>query len=408
MLGSSVLSEEDVESGAAFIGRCLITGEVGAIARIHTKTPINKDCKSLVGLQKNSGYDSYGKSQAYNSPISQKAEAAYTTALKLLLDKGSKNIVFVGDATAVFWSEKKTQLEEDFFSFWSVDKDDPNRGIQAVETLLKSPFTGAVASDEITPFYVLGLSPGGGSRISVRFWHSGTVADFSAKIRQHFLDLKIVEPKNDNGSYALFFLLADMAVENKVENISPNLAGNIMRSIFTGGVYPATLLQQTVRRIRAEQRRKNPHDENVTRKRAALLKAYLNRKFRIDSSDTSKEEITVALDPENTNPGYRLGRLFAVLEKIQEDAQRGINATIRDRFYGAASSSPVSVFPQLLKLKNHHLSKLDNPAFRAVHEKRLTEIIGGLSPDMPTHLTIENQARFAIGYYHQRQAFYAK
>ena len=116
----------------------------------------------------------------------------------------------------------------------------------------------------------------------------------------------------------------------------------------------------------------------------------------------------MSLDPTNINVGYRLGRLFAVLEKIQEDAQPGINATIRDRFYGAASSSPVAVFPQLLKLKNHHLAKIDNLAFRGAHEKRLGEIFDGLAPQMPGHLAMEDQARFAIGYYHQRQALFTK
>ncbi|HOX50310.1 MAG TPA: type I-C CRISPR-associated protein Cas8c/Csd1, partial [Fibrobacteria bacterium] len=140
--------------------------------------------------------------------------------------------------------------------------------------------------------------------------------------------------------------------------------------------------------------------------RASLLKAYLNRFQR--THPINEKEILVSLDPANTNPGYLLGRLFAVLEKIQEDAQPGINATIRDRYYGAASASPVTVFPQLLKLKNHHLAKLENPAFRISHEKRLTEIIEGLPPSMPNHLSIEEQARFAIGYYHQRQALFTK
>jgi CRISPR-associated protein Csd1 len=116
----------------------------------------------------------------------------------------------------------------------------------------------------------------------------------------------------------------------------------------------------------------------------------------------------VSLDPTNINIGYRLGRLFAALEKIQEDANPGLNATIRDRFYGAASASPVTAFPQLLKLKNHHLKKLDNPRFAGAHEKRLTEIFDGLPAQMPAHLRIEDQARFAIGYYHQRQAFFTK
>jgi len=158
-----------------------------------------------------------------------------------------------------------------------------------------------------------------------------------------------------------------------------------------------TLLHLAVRRIRAER--------TVTRTRAAVLKAVLNRALR--QRPTDQKEITVPLDPTNLSPGYRLGRLFAVLEKIQEDAQPGINATIRDRYYGAASSSPASVFPQLLKLKNHHLTKLNNPSFIGAHEKRLAEIFDGIA-EVPAHLQMEEQARFAIGYYHQRQALFTK
>jgi CRISPR-associated protein Csd1 len=153
-----------------------------------------------------------------------------------------------------------------------------------------------------------------------------------------------------------------------------------------------------LRRIRAER-------GDVNCARASVLKACINRRIRLLKLSQGKE-ITVALDPDDVNQGYRLGRLFAVLEKIQEDANPGINATIRDRFYGAASSTPVSAFPQLLKLKNHHLSKLDNPAFRVTHEKRLAEIMGGLGSSMPSHLSMDDQARFALGYYHQRQALF--
>ena len=115
----------------------------------------------------------------------------------------------------------------------------------------------------------------------------------------------------------------------------------------------------------------------------------------------------MALDVTNTNPGYRLGRLFAVLEKIQEEASPGINATIRDRFYGSASGTPVAAFPHLMKLKNHHLAKLENRG-RAVNlEKIVGEIMDGLD-DFPTHLSLQDQGRFAVGYYHQRQDFFKK
>jgi CRISPR-associated protein Csd1 len=393
-------SDDDAEDSAPVIGRCLISGECAAIARLHTKTAINKDCKSFVGFQRNSGYDSYGKEQAFNAPVSCSAESAYTTALKIMLAEGSSNRVRIGDTTTLFWSDGSSQLEADFPSFWQpASKDDPDRGIRAMQTLLESPFTGANIPEGKLRFFVLGLAPGGGSRIAVRYWYAGTVAEIAGRLRHHFTDLDVVKPKHDKGNCALFFLLSDIALENKIDNIPPNIAGNTMRAILTGGPYPVTLLQQTIRRIRAKQ--------DVRRTQAALLKACLNRASRLQRN-SSQEEIQVSLDPSNNNPGYRLGRLFAVLEKIQEDAQPGINATIRDKFYGAASASPVSVFPQLLKLKNHHLAKLDNAAFRAAHERRLTEIFAGMAADMPTHLCMEDQARFAIGYYHQRQALFTK
>lgn len=186
----------------------------------------------------------------------------------------------------------------------------------------------------------------------------------------------------------------------EINNVPPNLTGQIFRAVITGGLYPATMLQQTIRRVRATQA-KELKDESI---QASILKAYLNRFSRIYK--TKEKEITVALDPSNNNPGYRLGRLFAVLEKIQEESQ-GIT-TIRDRFYGAASSTPVTVFPQLLKLKNHHLSKLENAGRRVNFERMLTGVFEGIGNEMPSHLSMEDQARFAIGYYHQRQNFFKK
>ncbi len=395
-LASSIVSINSSSEGI-----CLILGKKSPISQLHPAIKGVRDAQPAGGAISSfnlSAFRSYGKEQNKNAPISNFATFAYTTALNMLLSRDSKNKVQVGDATTVFWSDKKTSLEEDFFSYWSVSKDDPDRDIKAVETLLKSPYTGSSLPNEDARFFVLGLSPNA-ARVSVRFWHTGTVADFSENLQKYFKDLEIVKPNGDKGSYALFFLLSDIALQNKIENIPPNLAGNVMRSILTGGPFPTTLLQQVVRRIRA--------NREVKRTQASLLKGCLNRKRNIQLNSI-QQEITMALDSTNTNPGYRLGRLFAALEKIQEDAQPGINATIRDRFYGAASSSPVSVFPQLLKLKNHHLAKLENHAFRGAHEKRLGEIFGGMLPDMPSHLSMEDQARFAIGYYHQRQAFFTK
>jgi CRISPR-associated protein Csd1 len=196
--------------------------------------------------------------------------------------------------------------------------------------------------------------------------------------------------------------------DRDTDDVPPNIAADTMRAILQGSPYPLTLLQHVLRRIRAEQVAQHRNDQNVTHARAAILKATLNRFHRIHP--TNEKEITVALDITNDNPGYRLGRLFAVLEKIQEDAQPGINATIRDRFYGAASASPVTVFPRLLKLAHHHQSKIksEKPGFAVNNEKWLSEIIGGIPTSMPAQLAMEDQARFAIGYYHQRQALFTK
>jgi CRISPR-associated protein Csd1 len=216
-------------------------------------------------------------------------------------------------------------------------------------------------------------------------------------MRQHFDDLDIAAPPYDQCRMSLQYLLGSTVLDWKSENIPPNLAGNVMRAVLNGSPYPETFANQCLRRVRAER--------DVTRVHASIVKACLNRKMRV-ANPMNEKEMAVGLDPSNMNVGYRLGRLFAVLEKIQEDANPGINATIRDRFYGAASSNPVAVFPQLLKLKNHHLSKLENQVFKIAHERRLAEIIEGLSNDMPAHLVMDDQARFAIGYYHQRQALF--
>lgn len=409
------------ESSGGEGGFCLVTGKNAEIARIHSDTPINKDSKKFVSFQKNSGYDSYGKEQAFNAPISKSAEFAYTTAMNILLGKNSKNKVQVGDATTIFWAQKQDVFEEVFPVMFGYPKDDPDADAKAVKALYEGIYAGHAYMDSETSFYVLGLAPNS-ARISVRFWHTGTIAEFAGNIRQHFYDLEIVRSPKETGRYSMFWILSAMARKNmfddpskdiqkesfkrliekqKLENeksVPPNLSGQIFQSVITGGLYPVIMLQQAIRRIRATQ--------NVVRLQAAILKAYLNRFSRIYNKKA--KEITVALDPTYNNPGYRLGQLFAVLEKIQEEANPGLNATIRDRFYGAASSTPVTVFPQLLKLKNHHLSKLENAGRRVNFERMLAGVFDGIGTDMPSHLSMEDQARFAIGYYHQRQDFFKK
>ncbi|ARM31062.1 type I-C CRISPR-associated protein Cas8c/Csd1 [Prosthecochloris sp. HL-130-GSB] len=397
----SYVKSQTGENSGGVTGLCLVTGKMGAIARTHTDTPINKDSKKFVSFQKNSGYDSYGKQQGFNAPISQSAEFAYTTALNILLGKNSKNKVQVGDATAVFWAQHKNDFEEIFPAFFGYPKDDPDADVKAVKALYEGILSGQANTDTETRFYVLGLAPNS-ARIAVRFWHTGRIGDFSINIRQHFDDHQIIRSQNDSRHYSMFWILSSMAHDSKIDNVPPNLSAQIFQSVITGGLYPITMLQQTIRRIRATQAK----DLKRYSIQASILKAYLNRFSRIYNKKS--QEIQVALDPTNHNSGYCLGRLFAVLERIQEKASSSsLNTTIRDRFYGAASSTPVTVYPQLLKLKNHHLSKIDERSKR-YYERLVGEIIDGLGEGMPSHLAMEDQARFAIGYYHQRQDFFKK
>ncbi|MFA5878938.1 MAG: type I-C CRISPR-associated protein Cas8c/Csd1 [Candidatus Margulisiibacteriota bacterium] len=388
----------DTDTSLTIKAICLITGQKETIARTHRKTFINKDANTLVSFQKNSGYDSYGKIQAYNAPISLSGEDAYTTSLKMLLEKGSKNKFNIGGTIFIFWAEKDNLLEDNFSFFFNKPPiDNPDRGIQAIKSLFESIHSGKFNTEGETKFYLLGLCPGGGTRIAIRLWKTGTVKDFAEKIAGHFTDLEIIHGKNDEREYfSLFNLLSNIVLEYKVDNLPPNLAGKVIECILDGSPYPATLQQQCLRRIRAEQK--------VNRIRAAILKGYLNRFNRFHYKN--EKEITMALDLENTNQGYLCGRLFAVLEKIQEEAQPGINSTIKDRYYGAASSTPITVFGRLVNLTGHHLVKL-HPGRKTNLEKLIQEVMSPINSNgMPAHLSLDDQSRFAIGYYHQRQALF--
>jgi CRISPR-associated protein Csd1 len=264
-----------------------------------------------------------------------------------------------------------------------------------VKALYESVHSGKINTEGENKFYILGLAPNA-ARISVRFWKTGKIKDFAGNILLHFSDLSIDKGKEDREYFTLFNLLTSIAAEYKIDNITPGLAGNIITSVLDGSPYPTTLQQQCIRRIKA--------DRTISRTRAAILKAFLNRKGRIYNNN--EKEITMALDLSSSNQGYLCGRLFAVLEKIQEEAQHGINSGIKDRYYGAASSTPVTVFGRLLNLSNHHLAKL-NPGKKIFFEKLIQEIISEISSSgLPAHLSLDDQSRFAIGYYHQRQDFY--
>lgn len=385
--------------------RCLVTGEMDCLAKLEPNIKGVKDASTMgahvvsinnkVSGAGNGGatpaFASFGKEQGENSPIGKRASLAYTTALNTLLGKDSRQKMQVGDSTAVFWSERPTTLEDEFLDLFSEPrKDDPNNGVAAVARLLASVRTGSFShEDETTRFYVLGLAPNA-ARISVRFWHNGTVAEMERRFADWFENLRIAHGPRDKEHLSLWRLLVSIAPLGKSENIPPNLAGAVMRSILEGTPYPATLLSSAILRIKAE--------HEVTYPRAKLIKAFLNHNLN------KERKLTVSLDKENANIGYRLGRLFAVLEKIQEEANPGLNATIRDKFYASASSTPNAVYGNLMRLKNHHLGKLSQG--RSIYfEKLLGEVISEI-PSFPAHLSLDDQGSFAIGYYHQRQDFF--
>jgi len=391
---------DDSSAGEAN-GFCLVRGKEDVIERLHSSI------KGVWGAQSSGAnivsfnldaFNSFGKAQGANAPVGKQAAFAYSTALNHLLRRDSRQRIQVGDASTVFWSRDQCPLETDLLAlFGESPKDDPDQGSHAVANLYSSIKNGVYAADDRdNRFYVLGLAPNA-ARISVRFFHSGTVKEIAHNIKTHFDDLEIERASFDRPHLSIFRLLTSIAAQGKADNIPPNLSGDFARAILAASPYPATLLQAAVRRIRAE------HDINY--QRAALLKAVINRQTRFQPSND--KELTVSLDLTNNNAGYRLGRLFAVLERAQERANPSLNATIRDRFYGAASSTPVAVFSNLMKLKNHHIAKLENRGEAVNLERLIGEIMDGIT-DFPTHLPLADQGRFAVGYYHQRQSFYNK
>jgi len=389
------------QSGSGLRGNCLVTGEVNV-----PLAPNESVIKGVWGGQPAGcnivsfnarAFESYGKRErnGENAPVSVQASFAYTTALNHLL--ASKQRIQVGDTSTVFWAEEPHELENSMVDlFGEPPKDNPNKNTDAVKALHSAIANGKFSVGGLdTRFHVLGLAPNA-ARISIRFWETATASELAGRIKQHFDDLAVVHADYEPDHLSLFRLLTGLALLNKADNIPPNLGGEVMRAILEGLPYPTGMLNLAVSRCRAEQK--------PTYARAAAIKASLNRWTRFRK--TQEKEFLPMLDPSNVNPAYRLGRLFAALEKIQEEASPGLNATIRDRYYGAASSSPVTVFTTLLRLKNHHLGKL-SPGRATQMEKLIGEILGEVA-DFPRQLALQDQGRFALGYYHQRQAFFNK
>jgi len=387
-------------------GLCLVTGETAPVARLHPPIKGVRDAQSSGASMVSFNLDAFsslGKEQGLNAPVSERAAFAYGTALNHLLRGGTQNRqrLQIADATTVFWAEagpdgEEAASEAERVVGWFVDppseelldEDQQTRVRMILEQVAQGRPLADVDPklDEGTRLFVLGLAPNA-ARLSVRFWHVDTLGVLAQRFHRHWQDLRI-EPCPWKRAPAIWRLLYETAAQRKPENVPPNLGGEVMRAILSGTHYPQTLFASVIARCRA--------DRDLNGMRAAILKACLVRR---------KESVPVSLDVHETNPGYRLGRLFAVLEGIQRAALGKVNASIRDRFYGAASATPGAVFPILLRTAGHHLSnvrKSDKTRLAGWFEKELGAIMDGLGTSLPHNLSIRDQGRFAIGYYHQR------
>jgi CRISPR-associated protein Csd1 len=391
------------------VAPCLVTGEPSPIARLAEPAIKGVNGAAPGGAKLASfnlnAFESYGKEQTYNAPVSKVATFQYCNALNALLSgpQSHRHRIQIGDATTVFWTERETVTESLFAEFLGgnteVEKKTPateeDQVIhQRLDTFLKILRQGGGAQvsdlgdDPRTRFYILGLS-GNVTRLSVRFWHVGSIGQMVDRLKAHYDALRIVRSRDTDPEFPpVWMLLRQTAREPK--DIPPLLSGVLMQSILAGTSYPQAFYNAVLNRIRA--------DHMVNYIRAAIIKAILTRQ------PNSNYQIPMSLNPNRTDRAYLFGRLFAALEKTQEDAL-GI-ATIRDRFYSSASATPGAVVPRLLRTYQHHLAKLDGG--HKINRERLVHSIHDPLNSYPTHLNLEEQGLFAIGYYHQRQDFFKK
>jgi len=386
-------------------GQCLVTGQTLQIAQLHPmlKGVGAKAQTSLVSFN-DKAYESYGKEDGFNAPVGEDAAREYTSALNAMLDgpMRRKHRFELGDATVVFWTDKPSKIEDVFAAFSSYGSTATLEDVQD-ETLLQKldVFLAALRQGvekygdlgdlNGTKFHLLALSPNS-ARLSVRFFLQGTLRELVEKLRLHNADCSIVKQfgegsKHPDPDFPPSWMLLSQTARDRKE-IPPLLEGPLLRAMLTGCDYPEGLFQAVMRRIGVDVERR------VTYLRACIVRGYLNRNL--------KKEVSMSLNKERKEPAYRLGRLFAVLEKTQEDALGSVGSSVKDRFYGSASATPAVVFPRILRNYQHHLGKLAHPGAKVNIEKLTQEILAPLE-SFPAHLGLAEQGLFALGYYHQRQ-----
>ena len=433
-------------------GRCLVTGLYGPLVRTSTPTPLpgNTASAALVSFQVNSGYDSYGIKQAFNAPISADAEWAVTTALKYMSRKDSRNKARIGKRIFLFWNGGSVAEKDDVTECFAFLLDipaksvqNPNDNVEKFTKLIKSIFSGKIRTSLDDRFYILGLAPNLG-RIAVVLWVDCQLKEFAEKILSHFEDMEIVDTRKEEsrkpyvGVYSMISAVTrkkrqqpKALKQNKQESdscsvklsgVMPNLPEYVTEAVINGTPYPVSLYMGALERIRQELSNSNDNwqqthkreekfkrvhkehsDSAVTIQRAAILKAYINRKEKFNNKH---KKLTIMLDKSNKNSGYLCGRLAAVLVRIQEEAKSG--DSIRTRYMASASSTPATVFPAMLNVSVHHSEKL-NDSSRIFFEQLKQEIIDKMPVEgFPAHLDLSDQGRFFVGYYHQCAEFYTK
>lgn len=378
-------------------GISLLTGKEDELARLH---PL---IQGVAGAQttgaaiasfNRDAFESYGKTQTFNAPVGVVDAFRYTTALNRLLADDERRAL-LGDATVVWWAEREVK-EEVILGMTLLGHTEDQQRLDEIHKFILRFRRGmpAIPPEESgVRFFVLGLSPNI-SRLSVRYWFDGTLGEFAARLAEHVADLEMVGPREGFPPIGVRDILLETAREPK--DISPVLGGAVVRAVLTGKAYPQALLQAVVRRIRT--------DGKIHHRRAAIVRACLQRRFRISNE---LKEVPVSLNPDYPDPVYHMGRLFAVLEIIQTDALgQNLNKTIRDTYFGSASASPAAVFPRLTRLNQHHLEKLDR-GLQIHREKQLADIYQHID-EFPNHLPLTKQGLFQIGYYHQRYELFRK
>lgn len=409
-------------NGTGKQGQCLVTGKLAPIAKLHPKI------KGVRGAQSSGAnlisfnalaVESYGheEDQGYNAPVSETAAFAYGTALNYLLAE-DRHHMLLGDVTLVYWAEDGNELCTDVmkaacFNDSETISDDT---LKYIFTQIRNGGTLKIG-DEIlnadNQFYVLGLSPNA-SRLSVRFFWHNTFGELLKNVALHQEQLQIVKPAFDNREFLpLWQILQETTNKNSSDKAaSPLLEGAVLEAILNGTRYPQALLQNIIMRVRADQDNEQKHIFKIGRTKAAIIKACLLRNYK-----NAKEEVKVALDEKSNNPAYVLGRVFSVLEDIQEQAagcvHREINSTIKDRYFDSASATPNIIFPLLYKLSAHHLKvvKRYKPGLAVILEKRMRDILDKIditTNPIPQHLSLDAQGMFILGYYHQTQQRYTK